>query len=112
MKGIGGNTLASIQISTSAKNIIGEAIKTWSEAQSIKGWLDLSSGDSRYTAYDAKIQESTHVFVADWVPLDASIKSYNSRLVVDGKAYDILLIDDPMGMHEQLEIYLKFVGVM
>lgn len=31
-------------------------------------------------------------------------------MLIDGKIYDVQWIDDPMGMHEHLEIYLKAVG--
>ena len=107
---IGGNTTAQLQISTSTKNIIGEGVKTWTSVDSLIGWLDLSSGDSQYTTYNAKIQESTHVFVADYKELDERIKSDNSRLVINGRIYDVLLIDDPMDLHSQLEFYLKYTG--
>lgn len=107
---IGGNITANLQISTAAKNEIGESVKTWTTVDSIKGWLDLSSGDSKYTTYNAKIQESTHVFVADYKQLDSRIKAENSRMIINGNAYDVMLIDDPMEMHKQLEIYLKFTG--
>lgn len=112
MKGIGGNIKAMIQVCTSAKNDIGEHVQTWTDVQNIKGWLDLSSGESRYTTYNAKIQESTHIFIADYVPLDSSITSESSRMVINNKRYDILLIDNPMemGTGSQLEIYLKFTG--
>lgn len=112
MKGIGGNIKATIQICTSAKNDIGEDVKTWTDAQTIKGWLDLSSGEARYTTYNAKIQESTHVFISDYVSLDSRITAETSQMVINGKTYDILLIDNPMemGTGSQLEIYLKFTG--
>lgn len=112
MRGIGGNITAVIQTSTSTQNTIGEQVRSWKDAQTLKGWLDLSSGDSRYTTYYAKIQESTHVFVADYVPLAAGITAENSRMVIGGKRYDILLIDNPMemGRGSQLEIYLKYTG--
>lgn len=110
MKGIGGNTKLTFQISTTTKNGIGEQVQSWVDVQTIKGWLDLSSGSSGYTTYNAKIQESTHVFVADYVPLDARIKAENSRAIIDGGRYDVTLIDNPMGMKAQLEIYLKFTG--
>lgn len=112
MKGIGGNITAVIQTATTAKNAIGEQVKSWANAQSLKGWLDLSGGDSKYTNYSAKLQESTHIFVADYVPLAAGIQAENSRMVIGGKLYDILLIDNPMemGSGSQLEIYLKFTG--
>lgn len=107
---IGGNTTAEIQTSITEENEIGEAVKAWQTVDTIKGFLDLSSGDSKYTTYDAKIQESTHVFLADWKALPASVRSENSRLVVNGAAYDVMLIDDPMGLHRHLEIYLKYTG--
>lgn len=112
MKGIGGNITAVIQTATTTKNAIGEQVKSWANAQTLKGWLDLSGGDSKYTTYNAKIQESTHVFIADYVPLAAGIQAENSRMTINGKIYDVLLIDNPMemGSGSQLEIYLKYTG--
>ena len=112
MKGIGGNINAIIQVYTSTKNEIGEQVKTWTDVQTIKGWLDLQNGDSKYTTYNAKIQESTHIFIADYVPLNESIQAENSRMTINGKRYDILLIDNPMemGSGSQLEFYLKYTG--
>ena len=112
MKGIGGNLKAIIQVGTAAINEIGEPEQTWVDTQTIKGWLDLSSGNSSYNTYNAKIQESTHMFIADFVTLDSTINPENSRMVINGKRYDILLIDNPMELGEgsQLEFYLKFTG--
>lgn len=112
MKGIGGNITATLQVYNTAKNEIGENEKTWMDVQTLKGWLDLSAGDSRHTTYNAKIQESTHVFVADYVPLDSRITAENSRMVIAGKRYEVTLIDNPMemGSGSQLEIYLKYTG--
>ena len=112
MKGIGGNITATIQVYTSIKNEIGENVKSWTDAQTLRGWLDLASGDSKYTTFNAKIQESTHVFVADYVALQPGITAEGTRMVINGKRYDILLIDNPMemGSGSQLEFYLKFTG--
>lgn len=112
MKGIGGNIRATIQVYTSNTNDIGEHVLTWVDAQTIRGWLDLSSGEARYTTYNAKIQESTHIFISDYVPLDSRITAESSRMVINGKRYEILLIDNPMemGTGSQLEIYLRFTG--
>jgi head-tail adaptor len=106
---IGGNIEAMLQQkSGSETNSIGERIQTWSDYHRFqRGWLDLSSGDSKYT-YDAKLQESTHIFITDYTPIDR--KTVDKRLVVNGVVYEVLLIDDPMELHQQLEIYLKFVG--
>ena len=108
---IGGNTTISIQTKTTIKNAIGESVETWNTTQSISGWIDLSGGSSDYAKYNTKIQDSTHVFICDYVPLDASIKAENSRIIDDGgKVYDVMLIDDPMNLHKQWEIYLKYTG--
>lgn len=105
---IGGNIEAKLQkISGYETNSIGEKLISWADAQTLWGWLDLSGGDSKYT-YDAKLQESTHIFITDYTPIDQ--KANDKRLVVNGVVYEVLLIDDPMGLHQHLEIYLKFVG--
>lgn len=91
-------------------NLIGEQVTAWESAAEIVGWLDLSSGESKYTTYDAKMQESTHIFVSDYVDLPEGVTAETSCAVVDGECYDVMLIDNPMGMNLQLEIYLKFTG--
>lgn len=112
MKGIGGNLTATIQHRTVTGNAIGEQVETWQDAQRLRGWLDLASGDSRYQAYHAKIQESTHIFICDYVRLPAVVSSETCRMVIGGKRYDIMLIDNPMEMGggSQLEFYLKYTG--
>lgn len=112
MKGIGGNITGYIQNKTVVTNDIGEQVETWFDVQSIKGWLDFSSGQSNYQNFNAKIQETTHIFIADYVSLNPAINVEKSRMKINGKPYDILLIDNPMemGSGSQLEIYLKFTG--
>lgn len=107
---IGGNINAAIQNKTTVKNEIGERIPTWTTIQSIVGFLDYTGGQSNYQNYDAKIQESTHIFICDYVPLDSRIKATKSRMLIKDKPYDILLIDNPMELNQQYEIYLKYVG--
>ena len=105
---IGGNIEATLQqINESTTNAIGEKVQSWLDIHTLKGWLDLSTGDSRYT-YGAKLQESTHIFITDYTPIDR--KANDKRLLVNGVVYEVLLIDDPMELHQHLEIYLKFVG--
>lgn len=109
---IDGNTKIQLQLNTgNDENEIGESIPSWETVDVLPGFLDLSTGDSKYNTFSAKIQESTHVFVADYKKLDSRIKPENSRAVdEDGLIYDVLLIDDPMKLHKQLEIYLKYIG--
>lgn len=110
---IGGNKCAELQLQLktgTTKNEIGERVSQWATVHKICGWLDYSSGDSKYTSFSTKIQESTHVFVSDYVALDPRIKAENCRMIVDKRVYDVTLIDDPMELHKQLEIYLRFTG--
>lgn len=108
---IGGNLKGNLQVKNgNTKNEIGENVPNWETMHVLTGWLDLSAGDSKYTNYDAKIQESTHIFVCDYVPLNASIKAENSRMIVNNRTYDVMLIDNPMELNYQLEIYLKYTG--
>lgn len=105
---IGGNTEVILQRKTTSEiNSIGERIQTWSDIQTLIGYLDLSNGDSKYT-YDTKLQESTHIFLTDYTPIDKTTN--DKRLLHNGEVYEVLLIDDPMELHQHLEIYLKYVG--
>lgn len=110
MDGIGGNKTMQLQVRSTTKNNIGEQVQSWKTVQQITGWLDLAGGDSKYQTYSTKIQESTHIFISDYVQLTEGITAEASRAVIDGKQYDIMLIDNPMEMNLQLEFYLKYTG--
>lgn len=119
---IEGNTLLRFESATTSSNAIGEDVLDWSTVGELTGWLDLrsESGQLGYTAYHAPIAESTHVFLADYDATIAAAKCEGCRAVVviitpdgeryDGDRYDVQLIDDPMNMHRQLEVYLKYTG--
>ena len=109
MANIGGHITGEIQKKPTVITEIGERIPTWETVKAIQGWLDLSNGDSKYNSFNAKIQESTHVFVADWEPL--TVTANTSRMSINGKFYDVMLMDNPMEMNRQWEIYLKYTGV-
>ena len=111
MANIGGNITGIIQTkSGSAKNKIGEAVQTWADAFSQAGWLSLQSGDSKYTNFNAKIEESSHVFLCDYHSGIYALADKDTRMIIKGNMYDVLLIDNPDEMNEQLEIYLRKVG--
>lgn len=109
---IGGNTDIKFQIKDgTVTNEIGKRVPNWIDVQEVHGFMDMSSGDSERTIYNAKITESTHVFISDYVALDSRISAENSRVIDEGgRIYDVQYIDDPMWLHKQLEIYLKFTG--
>lgn len=111
MANIGGNITGIIQTKTaSGKNAIGEVTNTWKKAFSHVGWLGLQTGGSNHTNYNAKIEESTHVFLCDYHSGIYSLAEQDTRMIFKGFVYDVILIDNPDEMDEQLEIYLKRVG--
>lgn len=114
MKGIKGNIQGIIQKYSLSENDLGETVQSWVEVATLRGWLDLSSGSSDYETFNSKFQDSTHIFIADYVDLSAvnADDSENLRMIVNGKRYDIKLIDNPMELEtgSQLEIYLKYTG--
>lgn len=110
MANIGGNTLGILQVKTTIKNAIGEAIETWHDSCLLTGWLGLQSGDSKRANFNAKIEESTHVFLCDYDSTAYSLACEDTHMILKGFVYDVLLIDNPDEMDEQLEIYLRKVG--
>ena len=107
MSEIGGNQTAFLQAkSENGTDVIGNPLIDWKEAGSYRGWLDLVSGSSPVQNYNAKIAESSHYFLTDYSKDLSDQDPEISRMVIDGKFYDVQW----MGMHEHLEIYLKAVG--
>ena len=110
MANIGGNIYGVIQTCTSEKNALHEVEKTWNDAFHWPGWLGLQSGDSKYSNFGAKLEESTHVFTCDYHSGIYALADKDTRMIIKGMVYDVLLIDNPDEMNEQLEIYLRKVG--
>ena len=110
MAKIGGNINAKFQKCTTIKNAIGESEKTGVDAYGHNGWLGLQSGDSKHNTFNAKIEESTHVFTCDYHAGIYALADQDVRAIIKGFVYDVLLIDNPDEMNEQLEIYLRKVG--
>ena len=110
MANIGGKTYGTIQAKSTARNAIGEAETTWNDAFPLAGWLGLQNGDSKRQNFNAKIEESTHVFLTDYHAGVYALANQDTRMIIKGFVYDVLLIDNPDEMDEQLEIYLRRVG--
>lgn len=111
MAKIGGKTIGIVQTKSEVwQNEIGEREQAWSDTFAIVGWLGLQSGDSKYNIHNAKVEESTHVFLCDFHSGVYALADQNTRMVIKGFVYDVLLIDNPDEMDEQLEIYLRRVG--
>ena len=110
MANIGGKTYGAIQVKSTARNEIGEAETTWNDAFPMVGWLGLQSGEQKRQSFNAKIEESTHVFLTDYHAGTYALANQDTRMIIKGFVYDVLLIDNPDEMDEQLEIYLRRVG--
>lgn len=107
---IKGNIQAVLQIHSTVKNDIGEDVKTWSDKIDVNGYLSLQNGDSKYQPFNAKIEESTHVFLCEYNSEIYALADQNTRLICKGRFYDVILIDNPDERDEHLEIYLRYVG--
>lgn len=113
---IGGNITATIQKkSSNGKNLIGENVDTWDTVGTVLGWLDFMTGQNDVQQYNAKLQDTTHIFMCDYgkwntAVQDASVTSENSRLILNDQIYNVLMIDDPMELHQHIEINLQYIG--
>ena len=108
MKKIGGNTDLILKIKSQTENEIGEKVTAWVDYKTIHGFMDFMSESTGNTNFNSKIIESTHLFVCDYVDIGKSVvelKAYHNN-----KEYEITYIDDPMGLHYHLEIFLKYIG--
>lgn len=106
---IGGNTACTLLYKSGYSiNAIGEKTPVESEYDTLYGFLDLSSGDSKYVTYNTKLQESDHIFVCDYTFIDKEESELTA--LINGKRYDVMLIDNPMGLNKHLEIYLRYRG--
>ena len=111
MAKIGGNIVGTIQTKVAdGRNAIGEPEIVWADAFSIKGWLGLQVGEMKRTTYNAKVEESTQVFLCDYHAGIYALAEQDTRMILKGVMYDVTLIDNPDEMNEQLEIYLRKIG--
>ena len=103
---IGGNTFLTIKQKTVGEfNAYGERVNAYETVAELEGWIDMESGTSEYSKY-SKIPDTTHVFVSDYVNL--SVSDLTELRAVHGlDQFDVLYIDNPIGMNRHLEIFLR-----
>lgn len=109
---IGGNVELTLYNKLSYdKNEIGEVEPSNSEGEKIMGFLDYISGSADLSKFHAKVEESTHVFICDYADNVWMFNSAVTKCGVTGYGeFQILLVDDPMGLHQHIEVYLKYIG--
>lgn len=87
-------------------NGIGGFVETPIDLFVIQGYLDMLSGNEG-TTFNAFLNESTHVLLTDYRD------DLNTKCVLKddkGNTFNITFIDDPVGLNDHLEVYLKHVG--
>ena len=110
---IGGNTTAIIQTKISSKNEYGALVDEWKDTATIKGFLDFTGGDGSYKSnFKGKLEETTHIFICDYNEVAQQATPTTSRLIINNQIYDVLMIDNPMGLNKHLEFMLKYNEVI
>lgn len=110
MGGVGGNLVAKVMRSETEKNVKGVYVSGEpTQIMEICGWLDYQSGEVGHLAYQSAMQDSTHVFLSDYMADYAELSEVGLSLEIGSKSYEVKLIDDPMNLHEHIETYLRLV---
>jgi SPP1 family predicted phage head-tail adaptor len=107
MLSIGGDVQAVLQAKQeTGKTPIGTRGNVWADVLTLTGYLDLltGQGDSSRAQQNAKLKDSSHVFVTDYQ--EVPYRESEARLLIGDQLYRIQAVDDPMGLHDHLEIYL------
>lgn len=111
---IEGNTKAYVQVRDVGPDEYGVDREYWKYAfpEPLTGLLDLASADTSRTLMK-RVEKSDYIFLCDYFDPRAygeRLTTENSRLLIDGEAYEVLLYDDVMRLHEHMEIYLRYLG--
>lgn len=97
-----------VQRKTQTDDGIGGLIENWADLDSVDGYIDLVTGTDLNTMQNAYTEQSTHVAVipeyVPWITDDMRIVDENKRW------YSITYVDDPVGVHHHLELYLNYGG--
>lgn len=96
-----------IQKSDKVSDGIGGYTEVWKKFKSVQGYLDLITGTNLNTSQSAITEDSTHILV---IPTYVSGVTDKMRVIAENRSYSINYVDDPLGVHHHLEIYLTFGG--
>ena len=108
---VGGNAVAAVMRERKTKNAKGVYVAGDPEhVMDLRGWLDYQAGQASHLTYQAKTEDTTHVFVSDYDEGYAGLSVNGLYLKIGDRRYEVLLIDDPMGLHAHIETYLRHVG--
>lgn len=120
MKKIGGNIdLVLMRKDGFKANEIGEKEPYYVDYITLQGFLDMSNTNTSHSTYNAKIQDSTHYFICDYIELPTFVDEKGDKrkatandlkAYCNGKEFDVLWIDNPMELNYHYEIYLEHLG--
>lgn len=98
-----------IQQVTKESDGIGGYNETWKEFKAVEGYLDLVTGTDLNNTQNAITEDSTHLLIIpDYLPGITD----KMRVVAENRTYDIDYVDDPVGIHHHIELYLTFGGYL
>lgn len=109
---IGGNTKVTVQIKKIMQDEYQADRTEWKDVFSLKGVLDLLDGGVNLKMM-SRTEEADYLFLCDYFVPEYNgekLTAANCRFLIDGEVYEVKLFDDPMRLHEHLEIYLKYLG--
>lgn len=87
---------------------IGGFTNKWTNYLTVGGFLDMLTGSDISAMQNAIVEESSHVLI---IPEYVGGIDNTMRVVDDfGRLYDITYVDDPVGMHHHIELYLVLGG--
>lgn len=90
---------------------IGGFNELWSDFTTLDGYIDLVNGTDINTVQNAYTEQSTHILVIPEYPVATTITDEMRVIDSVGRFYVVNYVDDPVGVHHHLEIYLTFGGV-
>lgn len=89
---------------------IGSFNEQWKRTAVMSGYLDLVTGTNQSTIQNAFIESSTHVFILPNIPDDLDITDQMRIVDSQGRWYSVTHVDNVMGQHHHLEVYVTFGG--
>ena len=98
-----------IQRSEKLPDGIGGYTESWENFKTVEGYLDLVNGTDLNNTQNAITEDSMHLLI---IPDYLYGITDKMRVVAENRTYDINYVDDPVGIHHHIELYLTFGGYL
>lgn len=110
---ISGNTVGYIQVQGVTQSNLGNEIGSWESVMQVFGFLDVTAGGTNVNDLMHRVEDSDYIFLCEYFTPEyegEKLTPANSRMLIDGEIYEVKLYDDPMRLHQHIEIYLRYLG--